>query len=302
MHSRTRAKGRHRAAQVLHSNSDDDGAVTDDYSDDDVPLSKKKLPPKIDTSSDDYEEEEQDNDEEALAEALKAQSIGKESSEEGSDDGRGVGRRDQGSDFERLLEESPLFAHARRNIFDESEEDEDAPQEPTTRLQQLREAHKRNGGRTRIEDTIGRLDTGAHPLQRIGFYHSKSKEDLPIKYFDLAATFFREVFVDHTLGRERGENEEHIHSQARGSVYAPEGRQGLTALTSLFKSWCGIPTGEGHKIQFKFLDPIGQPDEKMIAYTMKDRGLAHFKFDSSDAEGNPLCEDYIEHCEALYKV
>ncbi len=172
-------------------------------------------------------------------------------------------------------------------------------------LENLPEPSRKVDGRKlkgKLVDKIGRDDASSFPCQHMGFYHAKSKEDLPMIWFEKANVFFRTVFIDHSMGRERGDNEEHVHLQARGNVYAPDGTKGTAALSRLYKQMVEIPTGCGHKVQFKHLDPVGQPEAKMIAYTFKDFGKAHFKFDSSDANGEALNDEYIAHCRELYKV
>ena len=221
---------------------------------------------------------------------------------------------------------SELFIHKSKSFINDDEDDEEDDEDDEEEDEEKNRGNERplrgrilvgavNGKapansieepskkvRARIQDKIGRDASSGFEDQYVGFYHSKSREDLPIAWWDKSMEFFRRFFVTHTMGRERGDGEEHVHHQGQGHVFAPSGATGLAALTRLYKEFCGVPTLEGHKVQFKLLDLVGQPEEKMIAYTFKDSGKAHFKFDSSDANGEPLSEDYIKHCQEIYKV
>lgn len=138
--------------------------------------------------------------------------------------------------------------------------------------------------------------------QHLGFYHIEVGRDTEMKWWDIDRQFLRIVFTSFSMGREKGHQMGLLHHQGQGYSPMPRTKQALTALTAKYKEMVGITAGMGHKVQFKFLDPVAQSEAKMIAYTGKDIGKAWSLFDSADANGERLTDEYIKECLETYKV
>ena len=137
---------------------------------------------------------------------------------------------------------------------------------------------------------------------RFGFYDAWSDGDLPVVEFHSACEWFKNNFNFHSLGRERGEKMGKLHSQGHGGAYAPYTKAGCNALAQRYKEDMGIETNSRRKIQFKLLDVIDQPEDKMCAYTRKFRAFQEFLFHSSDRSGDKYTEEYLDMCDEKYLV
>jgi hypothetical protein len=137
---------------------------------------------------------------------------------------------------------------------------------------------------------------------RFGFYDAWSDGDLPVVEFHSACEWFTNNFNFHSLGRERGEKMGKLHSQGHGGAYAPYTKAGCDALSRRYKEDMGIATNSRRKIQFKLLNVIDQPEDKMCAYTRKFRAFQEFLFHSSDRTGDKYTEEYLDMCDEKYLV
>ena len=104
---------------------------------------------------------------------------------------------------------------------------------------------------------------------RFGFYDAWSDGDLPVVEFNSACEWFKNSFNFHSLGRERGEKMGKLHTQGHGGAFAPYTKAGCNALAQRYKEDMGILTNSRRKIQFKLLNVIDQPEDKMCVYTRK---------------------------------
>jgi hypothetical protein len=137
---------------------------------------------------------------------------------------------------------------------------------------------------------------------RFGFYDAWSDGDLPVVEFHSACEWFKNNFNFHSLGRERGDKMGKLHSQGHGGAYAPYTKAGCEALSRRYKEDMGIVTNSRRKIQFKLLNVIDQPEDKMCAYTRKFRAFQEFLFHSSDRTGDKYTEEYLDMCDEKYMV
>ena len=134
-----------------------------------------------------------------------------------------------------------------------------------------------------------------------GFYDSWSDGDLPVADFHRAHEWFQAEFAFHSLGRERGEDMGKLHTQGHGACVGPATKAGCSALAQKYKEDMNIVTHSRRKVQFKLME-AGQPEDKMCAYTRKWRSFHEFLFVSSDRNGEPYTDEYLEHCDDKYRV
>ena len=132
---------------------------------------------------------------------------------------------------------------------------------------------------------------------RFGFYDAWSDGDLPVAEFHSACEWFKNNFNFHSLGRERGKKMRKLHTQGHGGAFAPYTKAGCNALSQRYKEDMGIETNSRRKIQFKLLNVIDQPEDKMCAYTRKFRAFQEFLFHSSDRSGDTYTEEHLDMCE-----
>ena len=208
----------------------------------------------------------------------------------------GEGFLDNGSEVEEEDEEDALVEALRADAPEESDDSEDeGPARKTSSAPKAR--------RLPNWKRVGVVNGEGLSLRHVGFYHSHSRQNLDVRWWAPGNAWYQEIFVDYSMGREKGDDEEWIHHQSHGNVWVMDVKAGLDALSKSYKEKLMVPVNEGHKVQFKWPWLVmEQTDDKMCAYTRKDKQFSWFLWEGRDANGDQLTDEYLDYVDDKFKV